>query len=953
MQRIKPVRDDIINHRRLAAETPATPLRLDYRSQPTTPDEDHRFAVAFIVATTVAVGVLVIAMHTVGDYLLSQGVIGAAASLGFGVAVVLAIRKAPLWAPLAAFIGIPLVPPLLALLHYATRLSTFFVIFVAVALALFAWLLHVMAAHYGRWLATGPRVPHACVAAWRKSWAGPRHWIPGPMVGHTGSYLVALATAAVFTLGLTRLQNAANLGVALVILLAATVVYLGISQSRFLVAFGQAISNWLSYGAGQVNAPGIFKSPAGGPTRRRVLTIAVLFLFSSVALVSSGFWGVSVQHNPAPWQELFAKVIREKSTATAALANARGFERPKVTVSDVKMMAGESQAQYRVRFEAEQKRVIADADKAAFTTFIKLEPTAWVALALDGIASGDASYVWPLLTAAVLTILYPVAVFMLVSAIMLGFIQFVVGRDVQKHSPPETGGAAQTEWLIHMHRLQNSDNGLEREHLWMGAHAYDDYPVILNRPILSEHAYIVGDSGSGKTALGITGLVQQLILRGDAPVVILDLKGDADLFGAVMAAAGERFRFFGVEVGRSTHTFNPFEQGTSQALTLNQVCETILEALHLNHGEGYGRSYYSRLARSVLGATLRRNPGIATFTELYKQVKQNTDLDKQQLRDAFELIAVIESLASFEQLNITAQSRGYDQSVMDNAIFMPRVLEQNQVVYFWLPAVVEPASVREIAKLALYALLQASFIHVRTHGVAKQSYLVVDEFQRIASSNFKVVLEQARSFGIGAILANQTVGDLNTPDVDLRPTVQTNTRLKMCFSATDLDQQDALMLGSGEAVDYRYSVSYSERGTSESFSEYTRPRLQRNDIIRASDDPLQCILQVHRGSGYTQLSGFSVPVRCSFTMPADLRDELRQIGWPDDQPGTIKVARNPLPVDRDHEKRIAAGEKFQEKAKAEQPSKPVEIGSEINAMYEVRDEVYRSSELAAYGGPFD
>ena len=47
-----------------------------------------------------------------------------------------------------------------------------------------------------------------------------------------------------------------------------------------------------------------------------------------------------------------------------------------------------------------------------------------------------------------------------------------------------------------------------------------------------------------------------------------------------------------------------------------------------------------------------------------------------------------------------------------------------------------------------------------------QCYLVVDEFQRIAGENFRIVLEQARSFGLGAILANQTVSDLNTPSVD-------------------------------------------------------------------------------------------------------------------------------------------------------------------------------------------
>ena len=250
---------------------------------------------------------------------------------------------------------------------------------------------------------------------------------------------------------------------------------------------------------------------------------------------------------------------------------------------------------------------------------------------------------------------------------------------------------------------------------------------------------------------------------------------------------------------RSTHTFNPFGQvDDPEHVSLNQLCETILEALSLNHGEGYGRSYFSRVARNWLQNALQKNE-IKSFEDLYRLTLEQPD--SKERGDAFELISVIESLASFEQLNFVPGRDARESAPIP--IHMPEVLREREVVYFWLPAAVEAATVRELAKLALYSLLTAAYRHTREQGSAPRAYLVIDEFQRIASANFKIVLEQARSMGIGAILANQTPADLQTPDTDLRPTVQANTRLKLCFSASDLGQQDELIKASGETIDYR------------------------------------------------------------------------------------------------------------------------------------------------------
>ncbi|HRK35090.1 MAG TPA: hypothetical protein PLJ47_10895, partial [Candidatus Hydrogenedentes bacterium] len=399
-----------------------------------------------------------------------------------------------------------------------------------------------------------------------------------------------------------------------------------------------------------------------------------------------------------------------------------------------------------------------------------LLPTAWTHVLVHSIPdfrSHEGVFFVGFVIASVFAPIYVFTTLILVAGptLMLAYRTFSPAGDTAEKN------TTVTDWEAYITRLQASKTPLEAEHLWLGIHPIDDFPVLLHRDILQEHAYIVGDSGSGKTALGVTPIVAQLIRQRHAAVVILDLKGDASLFQttrAEAAAAGADFKFFTNELNRSTYIFNPFGLADSQHISLNQLCETFLEALSLNHGEGYGRSYFSRMARHWLAGALRKNPNLESFEQLYEYTRLKGAFQNAEERErVFELISVIESLATFEQLNLTPARAKNNAQAAEHAIVMPEVIREKQVVYFWLPAAVEAATVREIAKLALYSLMNAAYFFDRTNGDGisevdsvdapaqrAQTYLVIDEFQRIASGNFKIILEQARSMGIGAILAN-------------------------------------------------------------------------------------------------------------------------------------------------------------------------------------------------------
>ncbi|HEY3739229.1 MAG TPA: type IV secretory system conjugative DNA transfer family protein, partial [Bryobacteraceae bacterium] len=246
---------------------------------------------------------------------------------------------------------------------------------------------------------------------------------------------------------------------------------------------------------------------------------------------------------------------------------------------------------------------------------------------------------------------------------------------------------------------------------------------------------------------------------------------------------GQLFQFFRTEKHEPTFRFNPFRGFDRGSRSVAQLCQLILDALNLNHGKGYGRSYYTERSRNVLSRTLKRNRNIQSFDELHAELRETVSrADVRTKGDAFELISVIEMLTEYRQL-VTDPDETISNT--DGIIFMPTVLSERQVAYFWLPAALESISVGEIAKLVLFNLRVAAQDWKRANPSQPRSViLVIDELQRVAGENLQGILQDARSFGIHAILANQSLTDLKSPTgFDLAPTIMTNTRVKFFFTS--------------------------------------------------------------------------------------------------------------------------------------------------------------------------
>ncbi|MBC7820591.1 MAG: hypothetical protein IAG10_27215, partial [Planctomycetaceae bacterium] len=220
------------------------------------------------------------------------------------------------------------------------------------------------------------------------------------------------------------------------------------------------------------------------------------------------------------------------------------------------------------------------------------------------------------------------------AAISIALISVVAFSAVSR--PLRTSGASSqsSEWQQITEAIRSSKNPIERDSIYTGRLAHDGSPLLVPRAVFQEHAHLLGDSGSGKTARGLIPLAEQLIADGRSSLMVIDLKGDSqEILASLKAAASRRgeqipLRYFSIREDQSTFAFNPFQLPCWNRLNLFQRTDVLCGALGLVYGTDYGRGYFSSANAMVLHATLKHYPDVGSFADLADRIAYVTQRPK-------------------------------------------------------------------------------------------------------------------------------------------------------------------------------------------------------------------------------------------------------------------------------------------------------------------------------------
>lgn len=701
-------------------------------------------------------------------------------------------------------------------------------------------------------------------------------------------------------------------------------------------AFRPAVVQWYTYNRHDLNVAGAYRSPAGSCRRRRRLTFWLMIMFAACL---GQFFSFGLGHSRSRYYQEGhpSRSIWEKASDiypfgwsdAPPVETIRGQspdrERASVLGSSPILLAGEPAPKTTPsKLEPYQERMLkrmAPAEREAYLERIrkqiphddggsKAQPAAApspkggrtesLEAGDDRVAVSSVKSVLGIFAIGVIVASYPLLTVLLTLAYVGGYC-FAASARVAGYFRPQADIQPQDvlsadRWEALVSRVQASRDKHEKSSLLLGVNASDNTPILVPLKVFEEHAHLIGDSGSGKTSLGISLILSQMARFPETSVVVIDLKGDdLALFSGTRVdseKAGKSFRWFTNELGRSTYAFNPLRQAFFSGLSLYQKTDVITTALGLQYGTDYGRGYFSDANAELLFHALKVRPDIDSFQELEQVLGDRYALrgvSNQVLKDGSHIRTIVSRLAATEALNVTPRNQVAEE-VQQQQIEFRDVFRTPQVVYLHLPSSLGTTSSAEIARIALYSLLGSA--RTVPDAERKQVFVFIDEFQRIVSGNLELILQTARSMKVGLILANQSMYDLKRQGIDLMPAVRANTRYKQIFAASNVEDQQELIALSGQTLlhqrSWQESLSFLHGGqTSVSYNESLLPRLGVNDILLATDHPLQSIVQIRRGDGYAQYGGFPFVMRSTHHIGVDEFRARKNASWPEPNEATL------------------------------------------------------------------
>ncbi|WP_425395430.1 hypothetical protein [Aeoliella sp.] len=456
-------------------------------------------------------------------------------------------------------------------------------------------------------------------------------------------------------------------------------------------------------------------------------------------------------------------------------------------------------------------------------------------------------------------------------------------------------------WTPFIEQLHGSSNPTEAKSVFLGRVHGDGSPILYPADCLLRGGWIQGSPGSGKT-LSVMQLQEQLIALGYS-VVTLDLKATSDELLWSAHAAVERVQLrqgrhvpiypFTPVHGEASYLFDLYSQPFWGARSPEEKASIMLGFFGLNGAQVYGESWYRDAAWTVKQHLTGKYPSLFSFHEAAEKLAEELqfaqepwELSRQVKQDGEHPRLMLRRLGMVDALNARSTN---SQEVLDRAIQLHRLFQVPTVLHCRLPAVTDPVGNPEIGRVILSSLFAAA-AHTTDRSV--KCVVFIDEFQRLTSRQLDLILQQARSQGIGIVLTNQSSADLVAVDPHMADTLAGNLALSAWIKATDSLGVEQVRKHGGQYIDFLYSksVSNNSNGQQTNFTttEHILDRVSTGLIDRVNSSRDQYFLRLTDDAGYTAYGGQMFVAQMGFhTATAQDYIDRTLAPWPSAVPGML------------------------------------------------------------------
>lgn len=380
---------------------------------------------------------------------------------------------------------------------------------------------------------------------------------------------------------------------------------------------------------------------------------------------------------------------------------------------------------------------------------------------------------------------------------------------------------------------QQAPSGLKPVNgVYLGHDNLTGEPIVLGSQELNQHTFLCGATGSGKTTTILCFV--DYALRNDIPLVFVDGKGDPDLaktLASMAASHNRKLQVFSISEPESSWNYNPLSYGGPTELK-----DRLMELSE------WREPYYQYMAERYL------QMAFTLFEKTY---------------DTFDLSSFIYGLAP-EKLELLAcrlkapasalnYLSGIDKKGISGLIDRLTLIVESQIGHLFCNepgktiSLVDSVSSKNIVLFSLdslsyplYAMLLGRLVINDLKAVAsrrtKDDPLVLtiyDEFNVFARRNVVDLINKTRSKGFAALIAAQSLADLDVCDSALKKQIvqNCNTLIIQRQNASDDAEELSRNIGTEETWMMTHQVD-SNGGTGSGSLRFVKEFMIHPDKIK-------------------------------------------------------------------------------------------------------------------------
>lgn len=343
----------------------------------------------------------------------------------------------------------------------------------------------------------------------------------------------------------------------------------------------------------------------------------------------------------------------------------------------------------------------------------------------------------------------------------------------------------------------------------LGVSKYSGKAVVIPDHFINQVMLVLGTTGSGKS-ITLRRFYKRAITKG-YPLIIVDGKPTEDNVKWIQSLAEKHKRKF--------YGFNCGNHAAYDALTDGGYTELKDKIISLK--DEWASDYYRSIAEDYLQAAFQVLLYLNIQFDLARVIDcLDYDVLLEMSRETGDagIIRRVERLGKYKQEDITGlqahlsllvnSELGHYFKKSENTFSLRRVIDENAVVYFALPALRYPSFSKVLGKLVVNDI---KAVIDRNDGNSKRIFTIFDEFSVFAGDQVLNLVNMGRGKGVHAIFGTQGLADLNRVDKEFKAQILNCANTIICHRLNDQDSAEAVAAWMGTRDSFSVTAQYDPK----------------------------------------------------------------------------------------------------------------------------------------------